>query len=102
MRLPVYATQASVSSKAIAGDIMAAGVMPSDECVSVNVNGQGQICLSVPVVGNVCIPVNTPLPSGTAASACISVCTKWGVPSGACVSVSALGQKIAGQCFGWC
>ncbi|AWK85774.1 hypothetical protein [Azospirillum thermophilum] len=102
MHLPVYATLASTRSNTVAGDAVAAGVMPSDTCVSVNVNGQGQVCLSVPVVGNVCIPVNTPLPSGTAASACINVCTKWGVPSGACVTVSALGQQIASQCFGWC
>ncbi len=78
------------------------GISANDACVSVTINSSGQVCLSIPVIGNVCIPVSTPLPAGTAASACIGVCTKWGIPTGACVTVTALGQQIAHECFGAC
>lgn len=102
MRLPVYADQQAASRFAAFAKAQAAGVGASDECVSVLINSQGQVCLSIPIIGNVCIPVSTPLPAGTAASACISLCTTWGIPTGACVSVSALGQQIARECFGKC
>jgi hypothetical protein len=70
-------------------------------CISVTVNN-GKVCLNVPVVGSVCIPVPKFIQDGTAASACIDVCTKMGVPTGACVSVTVLGEQIENQCFGWC
>jgi hypothetical protein len=73
----------------------------SDACVTLTVNN-GKVCLNVPVVGSVCIPVPSFIPSGTAVSACIDVCTKWYVPTGACVTVTALGQQVARECFGAC
>ena len=76
------------------------GLSPS-VCASVTVGG-GQVCLNVPVVGNVCLPIPTWVPSGTAAQACIDVCTTWGFPTGACVTVTALGQQVARECFGKC
>ena len=83
------------------GAFTSAGVLPSDFCVNLGIQN-GRVCLSIPVIGNVCVPVSTGLPNGTAASACVSVCTKWGIPTGACVTVTALGQQIGGECFGAC
>jgi hypothetical protein len=77
------------------------GYGAADACVSIVVQN-GQVCIDLPVVGTKCLPVTLPIPSGTAASACISMCKKWGIPSGACVTVSALGQQIAQKCFGLC
>ena len=71
-------------------------------CVSVVVNNQGQVCVDLPIFGQKCIPLHTPLPPGTAASACIDACTKWGIPTGACVTVTALGHQVARECFGSC
>ncbi len=73
----------------------------ASECVSVSVR-DGKVCLDLPVVGSICLPIPIPVPSGTAAQACIDVCTHMGIPTGACVNVSVLGQKVAQQCFGWC
>ena len=73
----------------------------SDVCVSASVNSSGEVCIDIPVVGHVCIPIPTPLPPGTSVSACIDVCTHI-VPTGACVTVTALGHQVARQCFGWC
>ena len=72
-----------------------------DACVSVTVNN-GQVCLNVPIFGSVCIPIPLPLPSGTAAQACIDVCTKFGIPCGVKVTVSVLGQVVASKSFGCC
>jgi tetrahydromethanopterin S-methyltransferase subunit H len=73
---------------------------PSAACVGVGIVNN-RVCLKVPVVGNVCIPVPVGLPS-VGAQACVSVCTKWGVPTGACVSVRVNNTQVARQCFGWC
>lgn len=70
-------------------------------CVSVTVNN-GQVCLNVPVAGSVCIPVPASFPNGTAAQACIDLCKRFGIPCGAKVTVSVLGQVIATKGFGCC
>jgi hypothetical protein len=101
MRLPQLAQpvlRAGSSSHVIAA-VQHSGA--SGACVTVTVNN-GKVCLNVPVVGSVCIPVPSFIPSGTAVSACIDVCTKWYVPTGACVSVTAFGQQVARECFGAC
>lgn len=72
-----------------------------DACVSVTINN-GQVCLNVPIFGSVCIPIPLPIPSGTAAQACIDVCTKFGFPCGVKVTVSVLGQVVASKSFGCC
>lgn len=59
-----------------------------------------QVCLELPIVGNLCVPID--LPDGTAAEACVDVCTHFGFPTGFCVKVRALGNDIFSQCFGWC
>ncbi|MGF1748638.1 hypothetical protein [Vibrio cionasavignyae] len=77
-------------------------ISQSDTCVSADIDNQGKVCIDIPVVGKQCIPVKTPFPSGTAAKACIDVCTKFGIPTGACATVTVLGQRVAKECFGAC
>ena len=81
------------------------GIAPSATCVSV-VTANNRVCLRLPVVGNVCLPFPIPVPSGTAAQACISVCTKgfgpFKVPTGACATVSIAGRQLVRKCFGIC
>lgn len=79
-----------------------AGITESDFCTAVVVNNNGQVCVNIPVLGQKCIPLSTPLPHGTAASACVHVCTKFGLPTGACITVTALGHQVAHQCIGKC
>lgn len=68
-------------------------------CITVTVNN-GQVCLNIPIYGSVCLPVPSWVPNGTAASACVSICTKWGIPCGVQVTVSVGGQPIIQKGFG--
>lgn len=68
-------------------------------CISL-VSAGDQVCLRVPLIGDLCVPLD--LPDGTGVSACIDVCTHWGVPTGVCLKLSVAGNKIFSQCFGWC
>jgi hypothetical protein len=81
------------------------GLTQSATCVTVGTAG-GRVCLRLPVVGNVCLPLPIPVPSGTLARACVSVCTKgfgpFKAPTGACLAVSVAGRQIARKCFGLC
>jgi hypothetical protein len=68
-------------------------------CISVEVRNN-KVCLSLPLgFGSICLPIPIPIPSGTAASACLSIRTVWGFPTGVCVSVSALGNELVSKCF---
>jgi hypothetical protein len=68
-------------------------------CVSVTVRNR-RVCLSLPLgFGSVCLPIPIAIPEGEAASACLSIRTVWGFPTGVCVSVSALGSEIVRKCF---
>lgn len=71
------------------------------ECISVTVE-DGKICLKVPVAGSICIPIPVQFPNGTAAQACLHICSKFGIPTGVCVTVTILGSQVARQCFGLC
>jgi len=99
MNLPIQA--APVGRLSQFGPSRSRGIEPNF-CVNVVVNGQGQVCVDIPVLGQKCIPLHTPLPSGTAASACVDICKTWGIPSGACITVTALGQQVAHECIGKC
>ncbi|WP_030608472.1 hypothetical protein [Streptomyces sclerotialus] len=68
-------------------------------CVALRSEGK-KVCLKVPFAGNICVPVD--LPDGTFAEACVDICTRFGVPTGACVVVRAAGKQVWRQCFGWC
>lgn len=70
------------------------------QCISVTVSN-GQVCLNLPLgIGSVCLPVPGWVPDGTAAQACLDICTKWGIPCGVQVTVSVAGQTIVQKGFG--
>jgi hypothetical protein len=75
------------------------GINPN-ACVGLSVNSQGRVCVGLPIIGTRCIPINTPLPRGTAVRACITTKTIFGIPSGVCVKLTALGRTVANPCFG--
>lgn len=73
-----------------------------DTCISVTVE-DGKVCLDLPVVKlKVCLPIPPFIPDGTAAQACLKICSTFGIPHGVCVTVSALGKPVVHQCFGVC
>ena len=70
------------------------------QCISVTVTN-GQVCLNLPLgIGSVCLPVPSWVPNGTAAQACLDICTKWGIPCGVEVTVSVAGQTVVQKGFG--
>lgn len=73
-----------------------------DTCISVKVEN-GNVCLNLPIVNKkICFPIPPVIPNGTVAQACLKICTVLGIPSGVCVTISALGKTIVQQCFGVC
>ena len=72
------------------------------ECISVTVKDH-KICLDLPLgIGSVCIPIPISVPEGTAAQACLSICTTWGFPTGVKVTISVAGVTIISKTFGKC
>jgi len=70
------------------------------QCISVTVQN-GQVCLNLPFgLGSVCLPIPAIFPNGTAAQACLDICTKWGIPCGVEVTVSIAGHVIVKKGFG--
>jgi len=68
-------------------------------CISVT-SGNHRVCLKLPLgIGQVCIPLPFDLPNGTAVRACLSIRTKWGIPTGVCVKLYVAGEQIASKCF---
>lgn len=68
-------------------------------CIEVTVKN-GKVCLSLPLgFGSICLPIPLGIPDGSAASACLSIRTIWGFPTGVCASVSALGNEVVSKCF---
>jgi hypothetical protein len=71
------------------------------DCISVTIH-DGKACLNLPVVGSVCVSVPSWVPNGTVAQACIDICSKFGIPCGAKVSVVVAGQNVASGSWGCC
>ena len=72
----------------------------SAQCISVSVQN-GQVCLNLPLgIGSVCLPIPSGFPNGTAAQACLDICTKWGIPCGVEVTVSIAGIVVVSKGFG--
>jgi len=68
-------------------------------CISVT-SGNHRVCLNVPIVGNICIPLPFDLPDGTAVQACVSIRTiNFGIPTGVCVRIRVAGEEIVSRCF---
>lgn len=77
-------------------------MLVSGGCIAVTVEN-GKICLSLPLgIGKVCLPIPASIPNGTAAQACLHICTTWGIPTGVKVTVSVAGVTIVQQSFGKC
>jgi hypothetical protein len=71
-------------------------------CISVTVQS-GKVCLNLPLgFGSVCLPVPAFIPNGTAAQACIHICTTFGIPTGLKLTVSVAGNMIVQKSFGKC
>ncbi len=71
-------------------------------CISVTVEN-GKICLKLPLgIGQVCLPIPSIIPNGTAAEACLHICTTWGIPIGVKVTISIAGKVIVQKSFGKC
>jgi len=83
--------------------ILAAGDLSlTAECISVTVQNN-KVCLNLPLgIGSVCLPIPVSFPNGTAAQACLSICTTWGIPTGVQATVSIMGNVIVRQSFGKC
>jgi len=78
---------------------IASGVLPSF-CVSGTVSN-GKACVNTPI-GDECVSIPSFVPSGTAFSACADLCKTFGIPTGVCITVKALGKQVARECFGKC
>lgn len=73
-----------------------------ETCISVTVENHS-VCLNLPIIDKkICFPIPVSVPNGTAAKACLKICTTIGIPTGVCVTISALGMQIVHQCFGKC
>ena len=71
-------------------------------CISVTVQN-GRVCLNLPLgIGSVCLPVPSVIPNGTAAQACIRICSIFGIPTGLTLTVSVAGNVIVQKTFGKC
>ncbi|MCZ8313681.1 hypothetical protein [Phreatobacter sp.] len=69
------------------------------QCISVTVEN-GKICLNLPLgIGKYCLPIPSIIPDGTAAQACLDICTTWGIPTGVRVTVSVAGKVILEKTF---
>jgi hypothetical protein len=64
------------------------------------VSGNHRVCLKLPLgIGKICLPLPFDLPDGSAVRACLSIRTKWGIPTGVCVKLYVAGEQIASKCF---
>lgn len=72
------------------------------QCISVSVANH-KICLNLPLgIGKVCLPIPINVGNGTAAKACLSICTRFGIPTGVKVTISVGGTVIVTKKFGLC
>lgn len=96
-----YDREALATSGPEAAD-QATPLILGETCIEVTVE-DGKICLKLPIVNrDICIPIPDFIPNGTVAKACLKICTTFGIPTGACVTITALDRTIANQCFGKC
>jgi hypothetical protein len=74
----------------------------SAQCISVTTQNHA-ICIDLPFkLGKKCLPIPFSFPDGTAAQACLSICTTWGIPTGVKVTVSIAGHVVLTKSFGKC
>ena len=74
----------------------------SGGCISLTTQNNS-VCVNLPLgLGSHCIPLPISVANGTAAQACLDLCTTWGIPHGVKVTVSVAGQTVASKSFGSC
>jgi hypothetical protein len=74
----------------------------SGGCISV-VTQNNKVCVKLPLgFGQHCLPLPVHIPNGTAAQACLTICTTWGFPTGVKVSVIVASITVVSQAFGKC
>lgn len=72
------------------------------QCIRVTVAGN-KICLSLPLgIGKICLPIPISVKNGTVASACLTICTTWGIPTGVKVTITVGSTVIVTKKFGKC
>ncbi len=98
-----HAKEANLTGLSPTTDVSGGGAMMfAGGCISVTVKNH-RICLNLPLgFGSFCFPIPSIFPDGTAAKACIDICTTWGIPTGVKVSVSVAGHVVVSKSFGRC
>lgn len=77
-------------------------VLVAAQCISVTVEDH-KVCINLPLsLGKHCIPIPVNFPTGTAAKACLKICTTMWVPTGVKVSIEIAGVIVASESFGKC
>lgn len=72
------------------------------QCIGVTVENN-KVCLNLPLgFGKHCLPLPVSIPNGTAAQACLDICTKFGIPTGIKVSIIVAGSTVYQETFGLC
>jgi len=103
MRSPLQARPVLRNSlnpgRRIAARLLDGGVAPSCDLSVSGTISNGQACINTPI-GNECVSVPSFVPNGTAFQVCGDLCTSFGIPTGICITVTALGQQVASECFG--
>jgi hypothetical protein len=67
------------------------------QCIQIAVQ-DGELCLKLPVVGDVCVDIPDFIPDGTVVEACMVL----SFPACVTLTVKALGQTVVNQEFGIC
>ncbi len=90
-------TDALIASPA-ASQLLSVGA----ECISVTTQGS-QVCIDLPLgFGQHCFSLPTTVPSGSVGQACLSICTKFGLPTGVRITITFAGVTVINQSFGLC
>jgi hypothetical protein len=72
------------------------------ECISVSTQGN-QVCINLPLgFGQHCFSLPITVPSGSVGQACLSICTKFGLPTGVRITITFAGVTVINQAFGLC
>jgi len=96
------AEMAGLQESGEAGILAGGEFMVAAQCIGVKVQNN-KICLKLPLgIGSICLPIPINIPNGTAAEACLDICTTWGFPTGVRVTVRVLGKVIVRKTFGKC
>jgi len=82
--------------------MVGAHIAVAAQCIAVTISNN-QVCLTLPLgLGKHCLHLPVHIPNGTAAQACLTICTHFGIPTGVKVSVVVAGSTVFSQTFGAC